>query len=63
MESYMEIWTRHYDSLDDRGRINFLLTLKVMKYEGNVQASNAFTVLWERFCVEKPVWKEETVGI
>ena len=54
-ETYPEIWARHYDTLNEEKRAAFLLTLKVMKYQGNEDAAVAFTELAIRWTTEKPV--------
>ena len=54
-ETYPEIWARHYDTLTEEKRAAFLLTLKIMKYQGNEDAAAAFTELAIRWTTEKPV--------
>jgi hypothetical protein len=54
-ETYPEIWARHYDTLTEEKRASFLLTLKIMKNQGNEDAEKAFHVLVARWVAEKPV--------
>jgi hypothetical protein len=44
-----EMWTNHYDTLNEERRIKFLLTLKIMASEGNQPASETFIALCLRF--------------
>lgn len=54
-ETMPEIWARHYDTLSEEKRASFLLTLKVMKYQGNNDAGIAFHYLLNRWATDKPV--------
>ena len=54
-DSIVEIWERHYDTLNEEKRALFLLSLKVMKYQGNQDAVIAFHKLLSRWASEKPV--------
>jgi len=54
VETFLEIWTRHYDTLDEYGRVMFLLKLKQMREEGNDDAGNALHILVHRWEWERP---------
>jgi hypothetical protein len=54
-ETMTQIWTRHYETLTEEKRALFLLTLKLMKFQGNADADEAFDRLLLRWAIEKPV--------
>ncbi len=56
MESLDEIWERHYDSLTtEEKRVSFLLTLKVLRQQGNASAEIAFPRLAKRWIDDKVI--------
>lgn len=51
----LEIWTDHYDSLDEERRILFLLSLKQRAYvDMDDDALKALGILGERWITEAP---------
>lgn len=53
-ETMLDIWTRHYDSLNEEKRVLFILALKIMKYQGNMDADETFRFLSARWIDEPP---------
>ena len=51
--TFIDLWIDRYDSLDEEGRVSFLLGLKrEWKMMGSEDAGNAFMILCNRWMIE-----------
>ena len=57
VETLPEMWSRHYDTLNEEDRLRFIARLKGLMCDGNQDARVAFEMLLIRWAGERPAKK------